>query len=140
MNYWLVKSEPETWSFEEQKKKGVEMWDGVRNYQAANNLKSMKVGDLAFFYHSGKEKQIVGIVQCVKTAYIDPTDPTDKFVAVDFAFQEQLPNPVTLQTIKMDPRLSDIALVRQSRLSVMPLDSFAWDIIYKLGQSAYLNL
>lgn len=136
MHYWLVKSEPETWSFEEQKKKGVEMWDGVRNYQAAKNLKNMNIGDLAFFYHSGKEKQIVGIVQCVKTAYMDPTDPTGKFVAVDFAFQEELPKAVTLSAIKMDPRLSDIALVRQSRLSVMPLDSSDWEIIYKLGQNA----
>lgn len=132
--YWLVKSEPGTWSWEDHLKKGVEPWDGVRNYQASNNLKAMKEGDLAFFYHSVKEKRIVGIVEVVKEYYPDPTDATNRFGMVDFKAVCSVPVPVTLEMIKQDPTLQELALVRQSRLSVMPIPKKAWDLICDKGQ------
>jgi predicted RNA-binding protein with PUA-like domain len=135
MNYWLVKSEPETWSWLQQKKVKVEKWNGVRNYQAAKNLQGMRLDDLAFFYHSGKEKQIVGIVRVVKEYYPDPTDQTGRFGMVDLETVEDLPTPVTLQKIKAQPGLTHLALVRQSRLSVMSIDEKSWQLIYKLAQS-----
>lgn len=134
MNYWLLKSEPETWSWNAQVKDGVAEWDGVRNFQAANNLKAMQVGDLGFFYHSGKERQIVGIVEIVRTAYPDPSDPKGRFVMVDVKAKQTLNQPVTLAAIKQDPRLEDLALVHQSRLSVMPIDPESWEILLAMGQ------
>ncbi|MCB9987747.1 MAG: EVE domain-containing protein [Rhodospirillales bacterium] len=133
MNYWLIKSEPSTWSWADHVKKGIEHWDGVRNYQASNNMKAMKIGDKAFFYHSVKEKQIVGIVEVVKEYYPDHTDPKGRFGMVDFKAIEPLKNPVNLEQIKADPRLQDLALIKQSRLSVMPIGKKEWDII--LGMS-----
>ncbi|CAI5505025.1 unnamed protein product, partial [Closterium sp. Naga37s-1] len=124
---------PETWSWDDQVAKKVEPWDGVRNHQAANNMKAMKTGDLAFFYHSGKERRVMGIVQICKEYYPDPSDKSEKFGMVDVETVEAFPSPVTLRAIKEDSRLSHIALVRQSRLSVMPVDEAAWDIIKELG-------
>ncbi|HBN22421.1 MAG TPA: EVE domain-containing protein [Holosporales bacterium] len=135
MNYWLIKSEPNTWSWEDQKRVGTEPWDGVRNYQAANNMKAMKIGDLAFFYHSVKEKKIVGIVEVVKEYYPDPTDKTGRFGMVDFKVVEDVKYQVTLQEIKDDPRLAHLPLVKQSRLSVSPVDKEAWHIIYTTAQN-----
>ncbi|MBY0463029.1 MAG: EVE domain-containing protein [Alphaproteobacteria bacterium] len=129
MKYWLIKTEPGTWSWADQKKHSVTHWDGVRNYQAANNLKAMKVGDQCFFYHSVSEKSIVGIVEVVKTAYLDPTDETRRFVMVDVKYLKDLHKPVSLEIIKNDPRLSHLALVKQSRLSVMPIGPDEWKII-----------
>tara|TARA_R110002095_G_scaffold2121_1_gene9076 strand:+ start:274 stop:684 length:411 start_codon:yes stop_codon:yes gene_type:complete len=134
MNYWLIKSEPNTWSWADQKRVGTEPWDGVRNYQAANNMKAMKKGDLAFFYHSVKERKIVGIVEVVKEYYPDPTDDTGRFGMVDFKALEDVKYQVTLQEIKDDPRLTHLALVKQSRLSVSPVDQEAWRIIYNKAQ------
>ena len=134
MKYWLLKSEPETWSWENQKKVKFEMWDGVRNYQARNNLMKMKKGDLAFFYHSVKEKKIKGIVEISKEFYQDPTDPSKKFVAVNVKFSEELKNPVPLEEIKLEKRLSHLALIKQSRLSVMPIDHKSWQLIIKLSK------
>ena len=134
MNYWLIKSEPNTWSWEDHKKVKVEPWDGVRNYQAANNMKAMEIGDLAFFYHSVNEKRIVGIVEVASGYYPDPTDASGRFGMVDFKVVEDVKTPVTLQDIKEDPRLNHLALVKQSRLSVSPVDKQAWDIIYKMAQ------
>lgn len=136
MQHWLIKTEPGTWSWAQQKKVASEHWDGVRNYQAQNNLKKMTVGDLAFFYHSGDERQIMGIVRIVRTFYPDHTDASQRFGMVDVAFQEELGRPVTLSAIKARTDLSHLALVKQSRLSVMPIDPGAWDIIYKMGQNA----
>ena len=133
MKYWLLKSEPNTWSWDDQIKEKIAMWDGVRNYQARNNLKSMRVNDLCFFYHSVNEKKIVGIVSVSKEHYIDPTDKTKKFVAVDVKTKKSLKNPITLKQIKKEKKLSHLALVRQSRLSVMPIDKISWDLICKLG-------
>ncbi len=133
MNYWLVKSEPSTWSWENHVKKGTEHWDGVRNYQASNNMKSMKKGDLAFFYHSVKEKQIVGIVEVVKEYYPDYTDKTGRFGMVDFKAIKPLNKPVTLAQIKEHPDLQNMALIKQSRLSVMPVSENEWKIICQLG-------
>ncbi len=133
MNYWLVKSEPSTWSWENHVKKGTEHWDGVRNYQASNNMKSMKKGDLAFFYHSVKEKQIVGIVKVVKEYYPDYTDKTGRFGMVDFKAIKPLNKPVTLAQIKEHPDLQNMALIKQSRLSVMPVSENEWKIICQLG-------
>ena len=133
MSYWLLKSEPSTWSWSNQKKVKKEMWDGVRNYQARNNLIKMKKGDLCFFYHSVKEKKIVGIVEVVKTHYSDPTDKTNKFVVVDVKYKKQLKNPVSLEEIKLNKKLSHLALIKQSRLSVMPIDTNSWNIILKLS-------
>lgn len=133
MAYWLVKSEPGAWSWDDQVRVGVEPWNGVRNYQAANNMKAMEVGDKAFFYHSVNEKRIVGIVEVAKTYYPDPTDATGRFGMVDFRAVKPLAQPVTLETIKADERLHHLALIRQSRLSVMPIDAPAWKILCTLG-------
>ena len=133
MKYWLLKSEPNTWSWDDQIKEKITMWDGVRNYQARNNLMSMKVNDLCFFYHSVNEKKIVGIVSVTKEHYTDPTDKTKKFVAVDVKTKKSLKNPITLKQIKKEKKLSHLALVKQSRLSVMPIDKISWDLICKLG-------
>ena len=133
MKYWLIKSEPSTWSWDDQIKENIAMWDGVRNYQARNNLMSMKVNDLCFFYHSVNEKKIVGIVSITKEHYADPTDKTKKFVAVDVKTKKTLKNPITLKQIKKEKKLSHLALVKQGRLSVMPIDKISWDLICKLG-------
>ena len=135
MNYWLMKSEPSTWSWEQQIKAGSkgEGWDGVRNYQASNNMKKMKIGDLCFFYHSVKERDIVGIVKVIKTYHPDPTDKTKRFGMVRIAKYKSLVNKVNLDQIKNDKRLIHLALVKQSRLSVMPIDKKSWTIICKLG-------
>ena len=133
MKYWLLKSEPTNWSWNDQIKEKIAMWDGVRNYQARNNLISMRVNDLCFFYHSVNEKKIVGIVSVTKEHYTDPTDKTKKFVAVDVKTKKSLKNHITLKQIKKEKKLSHLALVRQSRLSVMPIDKISWDLICKLG-------
>jgi len=133
MKYWLLKSEPDAWSWDNQVKGGASMWDGVRNYQARNNLKEMKKNDLCFFYHSVTEKSIVGIVKVVKEYYPDPTDKTGRFVVVDVKSIKKLKNPVSLDQIKENSKLQDIALVKQSRLSVMPLKKNEWDIIIKMS-------
>ena len=133
MKYWLLKSEPDAWSWDNQVKEGASMWDGVRNYQARNNLKEMKKNDLCFFYHSVTERSIVGIVKVVKEYYPDPTDKTDRFVVVDVKAIKKLKNPVSLDQIKENNNLKDIALVKQSRLSVMPLKKTEWDIIIKMS-------
>ena len=133
---WLVKSEPNVWSIDQQEKSGSKgtMWDGVRNYQAANNLKAMKKGDLCFFYHSNIGKEIVGIVDVIKEAYLDKTDKSGRFVAVTVKFVEKLSKPVTLETIKKSKELSHLALIKQSRLSVMPVDSKSWKILNKMSK------
>ena len=133
MKYWLLKSEPDTWSWDNQVKEGASMWDGVRNYQARNNLKEMKKNDLCFFYHSVTERSIVGIVKVVKEYYPDPTDKTGRFVVVDVKATKKLKNPVSLDQIKENSKLKDIALVKQSRLSVMPLKKTEWEIIIKMS-------
>ena len=133
MKYWLLKSEPDSWSWDNQVKEGASMWDGVRNYQARNNLKKMKKNDLCFFYHSVTEKSIVGIVKIVKEYYPDPTDKTGRFVVVDVKATKKLKNPVSLDQIKENSKLKDIALVKQSRLSVMPLKKTEWEIIIKMS-------
>ena len=133
MKYWLLKSEPDAWSWDNQVKEGTSMWDGVRNYQARNNLKEMKKNDLCFFYHSVTERSIIGIVKVIKEYYPDPTDKTDRFVVVDVKAIKKLKNPVSLDQIKENNKLKDIALVKQSRLSVMPLKKTEWDIIIKMS-------
>ena len=133
MNYWLIKTEPSTWSWEQQKSEKITMWDGVRNYQARNNLKRMKINDLCFFYHSVTERSIVGIVKVVKEFYMDPTDETGKFVVVDVKAVKKLKKNVSLEQIKKIKKLENIALLKQSRLSVMPLKKSEWDIILKLS-------
>ncbi len=135
MQYWLLKSEPDVWSIDQQKKAGVKgaPWDGVRNYQAAKNLKSMKKGDLCFFYHSNIGKEIVGIVEVIKEAYLDKTDKSGRFVAVTVKFKSKLPKPVTLENIKKNKELSHLKLIKQSRLSVMPIDSKSWKVILKMS-------
>ena len=133
MKYWLLKSEPDAWSWDNQVKEGASMWEGVRNYQARNNLKEMKKNDLCFFYHSVTERSIVGIVKVVKEYYPDPTDKTGRFVVVDVKATKKLKNPVSLDQIKENSKLQDIALVKQSRLSVMPLKKTEWDIIIKMS-------
>ena len=135
MKYWLLKSEPESWSWKNQLKANIEMWDGVRNYQARNNLMKMKKGDLCFFYHSVKEKKIVGIVEVVKEYYIDPTDKTKKFVAINVKTKRQLKVPVSLEQIKSEKKLSHLALIKQSRLSVMPIDQNSWNLINKISMN-----
>ena len=132
---WLLKSEPNVWSIKQQKKHGKNgsIWDGVRNYQAANNLKKMKKGDLCFFYHSNIGKEIVGIVEIIKEAFIDPSDKKKKFVAVKVKFKNILKKPVTLENIKKNKDLKHLSLVKQSRLSVMSIDSKSWKIINKIG-------
>ena len=136
MSYWLIKSEPNTWSWNDQKKVKTTMWDGVRNYQARNNLMQMKKNDLCFFYHSVKEKQIIGIVKVSKEFYQDPTDISKKFVVVDVDFFKTLTNPVTLEMIKKQKKLSHLALIKQSRLSVMPIDKNSWNLICLLSINA----
>ena len=135
MKYWLMKSEPNVWSIDQQKKEGLKgsMWDGVRNYQAANNLKKMKIKDLCFFYHSNIGKEIVGIIEVTKEAFIDPSDKKKRFFAVQIKFRNKLKKPVTLENIKKDKKLKHLSLVKQSRLSVMPIDSKSWKIINKMG-------
>ena len=136
MNYWLVKSEPSVWSFEDQKKAGLKgtVWDGVRNYQAANYLKQMQSNDLCFFYHSNEDKKIIGIVRVIKPAFIDPTDKEKKFVAVQLSYYKDLIEPVSLTNIKENKTISHLPLIKQSRLSVMPIDSKSWKIICKMGR------
>ncbi len=134
MKYWLLKSEPSTWSWDNQVKEGASMWDGVRNYQARNNLKKMIKGDLCFFYHSVSEKSIIGIVKVVREFYKDPTDKTGKFVVVDVKAIRKLENSVSLDTIKQSKKLESIALIKQSRLSVMPLKKIEWDEIIKISK------
>ena len=135
-NYWLMKSEPNVWSIDQQKNAGAKgaTWDGVRNYQAANNLKKMEKGDLCFFYHSNIGKEIVGIVEVVKTAFIDKTDKDKKFVAVQVKFKEKLKNVVTLEIIKKNKALKHLSLIKQSRLSVMQIDFKSWKIINKISK------
>lgn len=133
MNYWLVKSEPFKWSWDQHVKKDVQGWDGVRNYQASNNMKAMKKGDLAFFYHSNEGKEIVGIVEVVKEYYPDPTDETGKFGMVDFKAKEPVKKTVTLEQIKKTATLQDMALLKQSRLSVSPVKPAEWKAILKMA-------
>ncbi len=134
MPYWLVKSEPFKWSWDMQVKKGVQGWDGVRNYQASNNMKAMTIGDRAFFYHSNEGKEIVGIVEVVGLYHPDPTDETGRFGMVDFKAVEKLAKPVTLAQIKQAPALKDMALLKQSRLSVSPVNKDEWDFILGMGK------
>ncbi|WP_323798284.1 EVE domain-containing protein [Nisaea sp.] len=137
MAYWLFKSEPNTWSWDDQVKKGVEGegWDGVRNYQASNNMKAMKVGDLGFFYHSVNEKQIVGIVKVIEEYHPDPTDAKGRFGMVTVEAVKPVVKPVTLADVKAEPRLEDLALVRQSRLSVVPVSEAQWKIIMEMAET-----
>ena len=135
MKYWLLKSEPVAWSWVNQVNEGASMWDGVRNYQARNNLKEMRKNDLCFFYHSVTERSIVGIVKVVKEHYPDPTDKTGRFVVVDVKAIKKLENPVSLDQIKENKKLKNIALVKQSRLSVMPIQLKEWEEIIKLSLS-----
>jgi predicted RNA-binding protein with PUA-like domain len=136
MQYWLMKSEPNVWSIENQIKTGLKgaTWDGVRNFQAANNLRSMKKGDLCYFYHSNIGKEIVGIVKVIKESFPDKTDKKNKFVAVQVRFVEKLKTPISLEKIKKNKDISHLALIKQSRLSVMPIDFKSWKIIYKMGK------
>ncbi len=135
-NFWLLKSEPDVWSIDQQKKAGNKgaTWDGVRNYQAANNLKKMKKGDLCFFYHSNIGKEVVGVVEVIKISFIDLTDKNKKFVAVKVKFKEKLKNTVSLENIKKNKALRHLSLIKQSRLSVMSIDFKSWKIIYKMGK------
>ena len=135
MNYWLFKSEPGAWSWDDQVKEGKRgaEWDGVRNYQAGNNMKAMKIGDKGFFYHSVNEKQIMGIVEVCKLWYLDPSDPKGKFGMVVVRAMEPFPNPVTLAEVKADERLMELPLVTNSRLSVQPVDTNSWKIICRMG-------
>ena len=137
MKYWLLKSEPDAWSWDNQVKEGASMWDGVRNYQARNNLKEMKKNDLCFFYHSVTERSVVGIVKVVKEHYPDPTDKTGRFVVVDVKAIKKLENPVSLDQIKENKKLKNIALIKQSRLSVMPLNKIEWEEIIKMSSMSY---
>ena len=136
MQYWLMKSEPNVWSFDQQIKAGIKgaPWDGVRNYQAAKNLRSMRKGDQCFFYHSNIGKEIVGIVEVVKEHYLDKTDKTGRFVAVTVRFKKKLEKSVRLEEIKKSKELSHLSLIKQSRLSVMPIDSKSWNILIKMGK------
>ena len=136
MQYWLMKSEPDVWSIDDQKKagdKGV-AWDGVRNYQARNNLSKMNVNDLCFFYHSNIGKEIVGIVKVIKSSFPDKTDKKGRFLAVQVRFIKKLEKPVTLDQIKKNKLIKHLPLIKQSRLSVMPIDFKSWKIIYKMGK------
>ena len=136
MNYWLMKSEPDVWSIDQQKKAGNKgaAWDGVKNYQAAKNLKAMKRGDKCFFYHSNIGKEIVGVVQVIKEHYLDKTDQSGRFVAVTVKFLRKLNKPVKLEDIKKNKQLGHLSLIRQSRLSVMPIDSKRWKILNNMGK------
>ena len=140
MQYWLLKSEPDVWSIDQQKKAGLKgaPWDGVRNYQAAKNLKSMRKGDQCFFYHSNIGKEIVGIVEVIKEAYLDKTDKSGRFVAVTVKFLKKLNKPVSLEDIKKNKQLSHLSLIKQSRLSVMPIDSKSWKILNNMGKICLL--
>ena len=135
MQYWLLKSEPNVWSIDQQKKIGTKgsPWDGVRNYQAANNLKKMKKGDLCFFYHSNIGKEIVGIIEVIKEAFLDKTDKHGIFVAIQVRFKNKLKKPVSLENIKKNKTLGHLSLIKQSRLSVMPIDTKSWKIICKMS-------
>ena len=135
MKYWLLKSEPNIWSIQQQQKTGSKgvTWDGVRNFQAAKNLRKMKKGDLCFFYHSNIGKEIVGIVEVIKKAFTDPTDKKKKFVAVQVRFKRMLKKPVSLENIKKNKDLKHLSLIKQSRLSVMPIDSKSWIILNKMS-------
>ena len=133
MRHWLVKTEPASWSWQDQEKAGRTFWNGVRNHQASRSLKDMRLGDLAFFYHSVSEKRIVGIVCVVREYYPDPNDPDGRFGMVDFETVKALPHPVSLAEIKAVPELESLALVRQSRLSVMPIDDQAWALLLRMG-------
>ena len=136
MKYWLLKSEPDVWSIDQQQKTGIKgsTWDGVRNYQAANNLKKMKKGDLCFFYHSNIGKEIVGVVKVIKTAFLDKTDKKNRFVAVQVKFKEKFKKPISLKIIKKTKDFSHLPLIKQSRLSVMAIDYKSWKIIYNMGK------
>ena len=133
MNFWLVKSEPGAWSWDDQVRDQVTAWTGVRNYQASNFLKAMKLGDLCFFYHSVEEKRIVGVVEVVREAYPDPTAEDPRWVCVDVRAVRPVPRPVSLADIKAAPELADIALIRQSRLSVMPIEPAHWQLIGRMA-------
>ena len=135
MKYWLLKSEPDVWSIDQQQKAGNKgaPWDGVRNYQAAKNLKNMKKGDQCFFYHSNIGKEIVGVVEIIEEHYLDKTDKSGRFVAVTVKFLNKLNKPVKLEEIKKNVELSHLSLIKQSRLSVMPIDSKSWKILNKMG-------
>tara|TARA_B100001029_G_scaffold179219_1_gene187983 strand:+ start:2287 stop:2706 length:420 start_codon:yes stop_codon:yes gene_type:complete len=135
-SYWLMKSEPDVWSFDQQKKAGIKgaTWDGVRNYQARNNLNKMKVGDLCFFYHSNIGKEIVGVVKVIKKAFVDKTDKEKRFLAVQVRFVEQFNQPISLEKIKKTKAISHLPLIKQSRLSVMPVDYKSWKTICKMGK------
>ena len=135
MKYWLIKSEPESWSWDDQMSVKKEHWDGVRNYQASNNMKAMKIGDRAFFYHSVKEKKIVGIVEVVTEYYPDHTDPKGRFGMVDFAAVKPVNKPVTLAEIKATESLANLALVKQSRLSVVPVSPEEWHVICEMAET-----
>ena len=136
MQYWLLKSEPDVWSIEQQIKAGIKgaTWDGVRNYQAANNLRKMKNGDLCFFYHSNIGKEIVGIVKVIKSAFMDKTDKKKRFVAVQVRFVSKFKRAISLEKIKENKKISHLALIKQSRLSVMPIDYKSWKIICNMGK------
>ena len=135
MKYWLMKSEPNVWSINQQKKAGVKgaPWDGVRNYQAAKNLRNMQKGDLCFFYHSNIGKEIVGVVEVIKESFIDKTDKDGRFVAVQVKFKEKLKKSITLDEVKKIKFLNHLSLIKQSRLSVMPIDSKSWKILNKMS-------
>ncbi|WP_142850517.1 EVE domain-containing protein [Telmatospirillum sp. J64-1] len=133
MAFWLLKSEPESWSWTDQLSKGTEPWNGVRNHQAAANMRAMRLGDRAFFYHSGKERRILGIVEVVREYHPDPSDESGRFGMVEVKAVAPLPRPVDLAEIKAEPRLSHLALLRQSRLSVQPVDEAAWALILEMG-------
>ena len=133
MAYWLLKTEPGSWSWQQQKEKGIEHWDGVRNYQASNNMKAMQLGDQCFFYHSTGEKRLVGIVEVVTLYYPDHTDESGRFGMVDVKYVQDLPTPVTLAMVKAEPELQHLALVKQARLSVMPIDDKSWQLLCQMG-------
>ena len=135
MAYWLMKSEPGAWSWEDQVRDGTAEWDGVRNYQASNNMKAMRIGDRAFFYHSVNEKRIVGIVEVAKEYYPDPTDASGRFGMVDVKALMPMNKPVSLADIKGEPKLQDLSLIRQSRLSVMLIDDEGWALICRMGET-----
>ena len=136
MRYWLLKSEPNVWSIDQQKKTGIKgaTWDGVRNYQASNNLKSMRKGDHCFFYHSNIGKEIVGVVEVIKEHFLDRTDQSGQFVAVTVKFVKKLDKTISLEEIKKIKELSHLALIKQSRLSVMPIDSKSWKILNNMSK------
>ena len=138
MQYWLMKSEPSSWSWDDQIARGVagEVWDGVRNHQASNNMTAMEIGDLAFYYHSVNEKQIVGIVEVIALYHPDPTDASGRFGMVTVKAVKSMARPVTLAEIKAEERLADMALVRQSRLSVTPVSADQWAIVMDMGETA----